>query len=45
MHAYGMPAAHAPVFCFRESNDGDMMTTYLDSFEKVWGEASAIADR
>jgi hypothetical protein len=35
-HAYGIPATHAPVFCFRESNDGDLLTAYLDSFERVW---------
>jgi hypothetical protein len=44
-HAYGMPAAHAPVFCFHESDDGDMMTTYLGSFENVWGDAKPVADQ
>jgi hypothetical protein len=39
-HAYGMPAAYSPVFCFRESEGGDMVTTYLSSFEKVWNEAN-----
>ncbi|HEY4854876.1 MAG TPA: XRE family transcriptional regulator, partial [Streptosporangiaceae bacterium] len=40
-HAYGIPAAHAPVFCFRKSEDGDMVTAYLASFEKVWATAGA----
>jgi hypothetical protein len=38
-HVYGIPAAHAPVFCFRSSEDGDMIAAYLDSFEKVWLDA------
>jgi hypothetical protein len=41
-HAYGIPAAHAPVFCFRKSEDGDMVTAYLASFEKVWATAEPI---
>lgn len=40
-HAYGLPAAHSPVFRLRESVGGDMMTTYLDSFEKVWNGSKA----
>ena len=35
-HAYGLPASHSPVFCFRASNNGDMPTAYLSSFERVW---------
>jgi hypothetical protein len=34
-----MLAAAGPVFWSRGSDDDDIMTTYLDSFEKVWGEA------
>src|SRR3984957_19795245 len=34
-HAYGIPAAHAAVFCFRESGHGDMVRAYLDSFQRV----------
>jgi hypothetical protein len=43
-HAYGMPAAHSPVFCLRESDGGDMMATYLDSFEKVWSGSKLLAE-
>jgi transcriptional regulator with XRE-family HTH domain len=43
-HAYGTPAAHSPVFCYRESDGGDMITTYLDSFEKVWKEAKSLPE-
>lgn len=35
-HAHGIPAAYSPVFCFRESNGGDMTSAYIDSFERVW---------
>jgi hypothetical protein len=35
-HAYGIPAAHAPMFCFRKSERGDMVRAYLDSFQRVW---------
>ena len=35
-HAYGIPAAHSPVFCFREFENSDLATAYLGSLEKVW---------
>jgi transcriptional regulator with XRE-family HTH domain len=38
-HAYGIPAAHAPVFCLRNSPSGEMAALYLDSFERVWASA------
>jgi hypothetical protein len=41
-HAYGIPAAHAPVFCFHES-DGDMVAAYVASFEKVWATAGPVS--
>jgi hypothetical protein len=42
-HAYGIPAAHAPVFCFHESESGDIVAAYLASFEKVWATAESIS--
>jgi transcriptional regulator with XRE-family HTH domain len=42
-HAYGITASNAPVFCFRESENGAMMTAYLDSFERVWAAAKPIS--
>jgi transcriptional regulator with XRE-family HTH domain len=42
-HAYGIPAAHAPVFCFHESESGDMVASYLASFERVWATARPIS--
>ena len=41
-HAYGIPAAHAPVFCFRDSCNNDIPVAYLNSFEHVWATASLI---
>jgi hypothetical protein len=34
-HTYGIPAAHAPVFGLRRTQDGDLAVIYLDSFERV----------
>ena len=38
-HAYGIPAAQAPVFCLCDS-DGEMTALYLDSFESVWASSA-----
>ncbi len=35
-HAYGVPAAHSPVFCYRQSESSSVADSYLNSFEKVW---------
>ena len=35
-HAYGIPAAQAPVFCLRNGPRGEMTALYFDSFERVW---------
>ena len=44
-HVYGQPAAQAPVLHLRQISGGTMVTTYLDSFERVWSEARAIDKR
>jgi transcriptional regulator with XRE-family HTH domain len=41
-HAYGIPAAHAPVFCLRDAEGGEMIALYRDSFERVWAEAMPL---
>jgi hypothetical protein len=41
-HTYGVPAAHGPVFCLRETENGDMTVPYVDSFETVWTLAKSI---
>ena len=38
-HAYGIPAAHAPVFCLRDTEGGEMIALYRDSFERVWANS------
>jgi hypothetical protein len=35
-HAYGIPAAHAPVFHFHQAEGSDMANAYFESFERVW---------
>ncbi|RFS82867.1 XRE family transcriptional regulator [Actinomadura spongiicola] len=42
-HAYGIAASHAPVLHLRRAGDGDMASTYLESFERVWSSASSVA--
>ena len=42
-HTYGIPAAHAPVFCLRRAQDSDMAVIYLDSFERVWARGIPLA--
>ena len=41
-HAYGIPAAHVPVFCFRQHENGDMFSSYLESFQRVWASGEPI---
>lgn len=41
-HTYGVPASHSPVFCFRESDSGDMIGAYLNNFEKVWTDSKKL---
>jgi hypothetical protein len=35
-HVYGVPASHAPVFCFRRQRENTMASAYIDSFEQIW---------
>lgn len=35
-HLFGVAAAHAPVLHLRQSQPGDVVSTYLDSFDQVW---------
>jgi len=39
-HVYGAHAANAPVLHLRRVAGGDMVSTYLDSFENVWQTAT-----
>ena len=41
-HVYGQPAHNAPVLHLRRVAGGDMVTTYVDSFDRVWTGAVAV---
>lgn len=41
LHVLGKPAAHAPLLHLRKLAEGDLFTTYADSFEQVWSGAIA----
>jgi transcriptional regulator with XRE-family HTH domain len=41
-HAYGFPAAHAPVFTLRTTADDQMFRTYLDVFERIWAGTAEL---
>ncbi|WP_089213156.1 helix-turn-helix domain-containing protein [Streptosporangium subroseum] len=42
MHVYGTPAADAPVMHLRKVLGGGMVSTYVDSFEAVWANATPV---
>jgi len=42
-HAYGISAAHAPVFFLRDTGGGEMAALYSDGFESVWAGAIPLA--
>jgi transcriptional regulator with XRE-family HTH domain len=41
-HIYGAPAADAPVLHLRRVIGGSMVSTYLESFERVWASARPL---
>jgi hypothetical protein len=41
-HIYNFPAAQAPVLHLRRVAGGDMVTTYLESFDRVWNGATPL---
>lgn len=41
-HVYGVPAGNAPVLHLRKVTGGDMVTTYVESFERVWAHATPL---
>lgn len=38
-HIYGIPSERVPVLYLRSAVAGDMTTTYLDAFERIWTSA------
>ncbi|GAA1544504.1 DUF5919 domain-containing protein [Actinomadura kijaniata] len=41
-HVYGVPASNAPFWHLRKIPGGEIVTTYLDSFERVWESAKPL---
>ncbi|MGH3566357.1 MAG: helix-turn-helix domain-containing protein [Pseudonocardia sp.] len=41
-HVYAQPAAQAPVLHLRQIAGGTLVSTYLDSFERVWSAARPL---
>ncbi|MFI5491347.1 hypothetical protein [Actinoplanes sp. NPDC051859] len=41
-HAYGFPAAHAPVLHLRRLSSGELFDTYADSFDRVWSSGKPV---
>lgn len=41
-HIYGFPAAQAPVLHLRRVAGADMVTTYMESFDRVWDNATPL---
>ncbi len=42
-HVYGFPASQAPVMRLRRVAGGTMVTTYIESFDRVWSEAVPLS--
>lgn len=41
-HIFGIGAPNAPVLHLRRTDDGSMVSTYLESFERVWDSARDV---
>jgi hypothetical protein len=41
-HVYGLPDVQAPVLRLRHTANGDMTSSYLDSFERIWAKARPL---
>jgi hypothetical protein len=41
-HVFGAAAAYAPVLHLRQASPGDLVSTYIDSFERVWDSARPV---
>lgn len=42
-HVFGAAAAYAPVLHLRQTSPGDLVSTYVESFERVWNAARPAA--
>jgi hypothetical protein len=43
-HVYGVPAAYAPAWHLRRLAGGEIASTYLESFERVWDSAVPVQE-
>jgi transcriptional regulator with XRE-family HTH domain len=43
-HIYGMPASRAPVWHLRKVAGGEIASTYLESFERVWDSGVPVPE-
>ena len=43
-HVYGVPAFRAPVWHLRKVAGGEIMSTYLESFERTWDSAVPVPE-
>jgi hypothetical protein len=43
-HVYGVPAAQAPVWHLRKIPGGELASHYLESFERVWDNATPMTE-
>lgn len=43
-HIYGVPAAQAPVWHLRKVAGGELASTYIESFDRVWDTATPVGD-
>ncbi|MCQ4081136.1 XRE family transcriptional regulator [Streptomyces sp. RB6PN25] len=41
-HVYGFAASHAPILHLKHIPGGEMVNTYLESFERVWTQAKPL---
>jgi transcriptional regulator with XRE-family HTH domain len=41
-HSYGVPAADSPIFSLRKVEGGDMFSSYLSSFDRIWSVAALL---
>jgi transcriptional regulator with XRE-family HTH domain len=41
-HAYGIPGEREPILYLRSASAGDMATTYIDAFERIWAGALPV---
>jgi transcriptional regulator with XRE-family HTH domain len=41
-HIFGISGSNAPVLQLRRTDDGSMVSTYLESFERVWASARDV---